>query len=385
VALVDVLRAAVSEIEHYERVRPNIQPGISVRGQAVSDVVHLLSELAENATAFSPAETAVNVSGHMLESGGALLDITDHGVGMDAEAVAHANWRLDNPPVVDVAVSRRMGLFVVARLAARHGIRVRLRPASMGGLTALVWLPDEVITLETFAPTLGMRRFQPAATGATTSWMDTGLALGTADERAAAARAVSAARAPRFEPPQPETDDAAVEAGAGPGGSAMLAAPANGAAGLVAGSPGPASAAHSVIVPPAVSAGLENRLPIFESVESDWFRRGGHAVDRPAPVPGSGSTGWSSPADAGWRAAEVAQAPVSTGTTAAGLPKRVPNANLVPGGVGASAAAPLPPAPTRSAMQTRERMASFQQGIRKARAAPPRDEFHTGGEADGAT
>ena len=385
VALVDVLRAAVSEIEHYERVRPNIQPGISVRGQAVSDVVHLLSELAENATAFSPAETAVNVSGHMLESGGALLDITDHGVGMDAEAVAHANWRLDNPPVVDVAVSRRMGLFVVARLAARHGIRVRLRPASMGGLTALVWLPDEVITLETFAPTLGMRRFQPAATGATTSWMDTGLALGTADERAAAARAVSAARAPRFEPPQPETDDAAVEAGAGPGGSAMLAAPANGAAGLVAGSPGPASAAHSVIVPPAVSAGLENRLPIFESVESDWFRRGGHAVDRPAPVPGSGLTGWSSPGDAGWRAAEVAQAPVSTGTTAAGLPKRVPNANLVPGGVGASAAAPLPPAPTRSAMQTRERMASFQQGIRKARAAPPRDEFHTGGEAHGAT
>jgi signal transduction histidine kinase len=387
VALVDVLRAAVSEIEHYERVRPNIQPGISVRGQAVSDVVHLLSELAENATTFSPADTPVNVSGHMLDSGGALLDITDRGVGMEAEAVAHANWRLDNPPVVDVAVSRRMGLFVVARLAARHGIRVRLRPAAMGGLTALVWLPDEVITLETFAPTLGMRRFQPATNGATARWMDPGLAAGAADERAAAARAVSAARAPRFEPPQPETDDAAVEAGAGVGGSPIFAAPAaNGAAtGLVASSPGAASAAHSVIVPPAVSAGQENRLPIFESVESDWFRRGGHALDPSIPVPGSGSTGWSSPADAGWRAAEVAQAPVSTGITAAGLPKRVPNANLVPGGVGASAAVPPPPPPTRSAMQTRQRLASFQQGIRKARAAPPRDESRTSGEADGAT
>src|SRR5262249_61797803 len=85
VALVDGLRGAVSEIEHYERVVPNIQPGISVRGPAVNDVVHLLSELAENATTFSPADTPVNVSGHLLNSGGALLDITDQGVGMDAE------------------------------------------------------------------------------------------------------------------------------------------------------------------------------------------------------------------------------------------------------------------------------------------------------------
>ena len=123
-----------------------MQPGISVRGQAVNDVVHLVAELAENATSFSSAETPVTVSGHLLNSGGVLLDITDQGVGMGAEEMAHANWRLDNPPVVDVAVSRRMGLFVVARLAARHGIRVRLRPATTGGLTALVWLPDETVT-----------------------------------------------------------------------------------------------------------------------------------------------------------------------------------------------------------------------------------------------
>ena len=120
VGLVDVLRAAVSEIEQYERVSLNVQPGIAVRGQAVNDVVHLLAELVENATSFSAAETPVAVSGHLLNSGGVLLDITDQGVGMGAEEMAHANWRLDNPPVVDVAVSRRMGLFVVARLAARH-------------------------------------------------------------------------------------------------------------------------------------------------------------------------------------------------------------------------------------------------------------------------
>ena len=183
VVLVNVLRAAVSEIEHYERVIPDIQPGISVRGQAVNDVVHLLSELAENATTFSPAETLVHVSGYSLNSGGVLLDITDQGVGMGSEEMAHANWRLDNPPVVDVAVSRRMGLFVVARLAARHGIHVRLRPASKGGLTALVWLPDEVITRQG-SPSEGHPLGDSGPAPA--SWMEARPAVGGGDDHPAA-------------------------------------------------------------------------------------------------------------------------------------------------------------------------------------------------------
>jgi signal transduction histidine kinase len=386
VALVDVVRAAVSEIEQYERVALNIQPEISVRGQAVSDVVHLLSELVENATTFSPAETPVKVSGHLLNSGGTLLDIIDQGVGMDADKMAHANWRLDNPPVVDVAVSRRMGLFVVARLAARHGIRVRLRPAPRGGLTALVWLPEEVITRETLPSNLDSRRFQPPTTGVAARWMERGPAAGESDEHAAAAQAMSAARAPRFEPPRPETGDMAAQAGAGPDASAVLAAPAaNGvAAGAGAAEPAAALTAHGVAVPPPVSNGQENRLPIFEAVESDWFRRGKQVVDRSAPVPDSDSAGWSSPGDAGWQAAEVAQAPVSAGYTEAGLPKRVPKANLVPG---AAASFAVPPSfgQARSAAQARDRLASFQQGIRKARAATPEDEPHKSAEADGAT
>ncbi len=163
VALVDVLRAALSEIEQYERVTLNVQPGIAARGQAVSDVVHLTAELVENATSFSAADTPVTIAGDLLSSGGVLLEITDQGVGMGAEEMAHANWRLDNPPVVDVAVSRRMGLFVVARLAARHGIRVRLRPAATGGLIALVWLPDEAILHETPDGSPGVRRIGAAA------------------------------------------------------------------------------------------------------------------------------------------------------------------------------------------------------------------------------
>ena len=132
VPLVDVLRAATSEIEQYERVVLNVQPGIVVVGQAVNDVVHLVAEIVENATTFSPEDTQVYVSGQPLSSGGVLLDITDNGVGVSDQEMSHANWRLDNPPVVDVAVSRRMGLFVVGRLAARHGVRVRLRHAQSG-------------------------------------------------------------------------------------------------------------------------------------------------------------------------------------------------------------------------------------------------------------
>ena len=142
VALVDVLRAAASEIEQYERVTLNVQPGISVRTEAVSDVVHLTAELVENATSFSAAETPVTIAAQLQGNGWTLIEITDQGVGMSAEEMAQANWRLARPPVVDVAVSRRMGLFVVARLAARHGIRVRLCPVPSGGLIAQVWLPD---------------------------------------------------------------------------------------------------------------------------------------------------------------------------------------------------------------------------------------------------
>jgi signal transduction histidine kinase len=152
VALVDVLRAATSEIEQYERVTLNVQPGVSVRMEAVSDVVHLTAELVENATSFSAADTPVTIAAHMQNSGWALIEIGDQGVGLSAEEIAQVNWRLDRPPVVDVAVSRRMGLFVVARLAARHGIRVRLCPVPSGGLIAQIWLPDETITRETGAP-----------------------------------------------------------------------------------------------------------------------------------------------------------------------------------------------------------------------------------------
>ncbi|MGH3285883.1 MAG: sensor histidine kinase, partial [Streptosporangiaceae bacterium] len=222
VPLVDVLRAAISEIEQYERVVLNVQPGIVVVGQAVNDVVHLVAEIVENATTFSPEDTQVYVSGQPLSSGGVLLDITDNGVGISDQEMSHANWRLDNPPVVDVAVSRRMGLFVVGRLAARHGVRVRLRHAQAGGLTALIWLPDTVAAPEVAPPLGRLRRFEADDYGPVPSLSAPPQASDTGAQATGAARiprfsSMSPSASPSFTPAADAGQDAWPDAGQGAG------------------------------------------------------------------------------------------------------------------------------------------------------------------------
>jgi signal transduction histidine kinase len=145
VPLTDVARAAISEIEQYSRVTLNIQQGVSVAGSAVSDAVHLLAEVVENATTFSPRDTPVHMTAQQVTSGGVLVEVADSGVGIPAGVLTELNDRLDNPPVMDVSISRHMGLFAVARLAERHGIRVRLRARPPQGIIAMVWLPDTII------------------------------------------------------------------------------------------------------------------------------------------------------------------------------------------------------------------------------------------------
>jgi signal transduction histidine kinase len=503
VPLVDVLRAAISEIEQYERVVLNVQPGIVVVGQAVNDVVHLVAEIVENATTFSPEDTQVYVSGQPLSSGGVLLDITDNGVGISDQEMSHANWRLDNPPVVDVAVSRRMGLFVVGRLAARHGVRVRLRHAQASGLTALIWLPDTVAAPEVAPPLGRLRRFEADDYGPVPS-------LSAPTQATQGAAATAAARIPRFSPTSPsspsfspaanlgapetpaaagpglarngapasaaasgaETTSAlpvrnsngkgsvdpssptspaspvgaqageganvtiprapAASAGGpkapggpgsptGPTGTGPSRLPAFGGPGsqapkiggqnvhggdgpIAAGLPGAPRGAQSadsagaggprdtradpakVTVPPPAAS--DQRLPIFDSLESDWFRRSGKTVSAaraqgaqgPQGAQGSVAGGgtpaaqssWTSPADEGWRAAQALAAPTAGDTTQAGLPRRVPRANLVPGSVGAGDAEAEVPA--RSPDAARTRMASFQRGVREGRAAAPQIE-----------
>jgi len=144
VPLVDVLRAAASEVEQYERIELASVPAADVVGRVVNDLVHLLAELLENATSFSSPQTRVKVTGHALPDGRVLVEIHDTGIGLSPDDLAEINERLANPPVVDVSVSRRMGLFVVGRLSLRHGIRIQLRPSDSGGTTALVMLPVDI-------------------------------------------------------------------------------------------------------------------------------------------------------------------------------------------------------------------------------------------------
>jgi hypothetical protein len=387
-----------------------------------------------------------------------LLDITDNGVGISEQEMAHANWRLDNPPVVDVAVSRRMGLFVVGRLAARHGVRVRLRHAQSGGLTALIWLPESVAAPEEGGQPLGrLRKFEADDYGPAPSLSAPTALGGTAGFTGAAA---TAARIPRlgggpagngngngnghgnggfgtgggFASPAPAAPaapagpngasgpGATIDAPGGPlpvrtpgshplgpgapanggvaafdgdtfsggdtfadGDFAATRMPALGGDGVSAGtglvpSTSPVGSGNGiggadgsqVTIPPTANAATDQRLPIFDSLESDWFRRSGKPLSATA-APAAGQT-WNSPADEGWRAARIVASPEAGETTMAGLPKRVPRANLVPGSVGGGSEETEGAPPIRSAESIRNRMSSFQRGVREARAAGPQNE-----------
>ncbi|WP_246273685.1 sensor histidine kinase [Phytohabitans houttuyneae] len=144
-ALIDVLRAAQSEVEHYTRIEFGvIDRDIEVASSAVNDLVHLVAELFDNATAFSPPDSHVMVEARRVGDR-AVLYVEDRGIGITPDQMHDLNERLATPPLVDVAVSRMMGLVVVARLAARHGVKVELRPATERGTVADVTLPTPVL------------------------------------------------------------------------------------------------------------------------------------------------------------------------------------------------------------------------------------------------
>ncbi|RKT03540.1 signal transduction histidine kinase [Streptomyces sp. 3211.6] len=145
VQLMDVVRAAVAEVEDYERIEVRRLPRIGIEGPAVADVTHLVAELLENATVFSPPHTAVQVHGERVANG-FTLEIHDRGLGMNPEALLDANLRLAETPEFELSDTDRLGLFVVSRLARRHAIKVALQPSPYGGTTAVVFLPAELLT-----------------------------------------------------------------------------------------------------------------------------------------------------------------------------------------------------------------------------------------------
>ncbi|GAA3074009.1 hypothetical protein GCM10020000_68730 [Streptomyces olivoverticillatus] len=140
IRLMDVVRAAVAEVEAYERIEVRRMPRLALSGPAVADLTHLVAELVENATVFSPPHTAVHVVGERVSNGFA-LEIHDRGLGMSPEALLEANLRLAETPEFELSDTDRLGLFVVSRLAQRQGVRVSLQPSPYGGTTAVVLIP----------------------------------------------------------------------------------------------------------------------------------------------------------------------------------------------------------------------------------------------------
>ncbi|MET7486535.1 nitrate- and nitrite sensing domain-containing protein [Streptomyces sp. NPDC005538] len=150
VALIDILRSAVGEVAEYQRVEVHTEEEVCLAPPAVADVIHLLAELIDNATVYSPAPSPVGVRAAMVAKG-LVIEVEDRGLGMSEEDYASLNEQLAVAPKFDVvalADDLRLGMFVIARLATRHSIAVTLRPSPYGGTTAIVLIPHEIVVPE---------------------------------------------------------------------------------------------------------------------------------------------------------------------------------------------------------------------------------------------
>jgi signal transduction histidine kinase len=430
VPVAEVVAGAVSEVEHYTRVDVTIAPEVAVQGRAVSDLVHLIAELVDNATFFSEPEKRVTVRMAMTRKKELAIQITDRGVSMPEEEIEAANARLADPPDLDVSVTRRMGLYVVARLAKRHNITVRLRDNEdiEGGLIARINVPPDLVQ-PIGAPSRSM-----SATSTTSSLAAVTVANSLPVRNAGIAGAFGARRQ-EGDTSQPRTpEEIAGYPAFSPGGEQTTeTAPANGS---IEHSPGgqnghadgpsalfgtplpepprpaetsyPQLGANALPYPPPDMP--TERLPVYEAVLSQWFEAAdtgstsqgtengaddktvaerateNGAEDLAEQAPETSPTGWTSPGDEGWQAAQSLLNKTPESQTSNGLPKRVPKAHLVPGSAaprhaatGAESSPAAPPRPPRSAEAVRHRMSSFQQGVRRGRHAFV--EAHTGDQS----
>ena len=331
VTVVELLRAATSEVKDYKRITLGNAPGGSVRGEAASDVVHMLAELLENATRFSSPEEKVVLTADRGTDGGLLIEVVDTGLGMALEDLEMANARLAAGAAVTPETTRRMGLYVVGRLAALHGVTVRLRKttsrATSAGITASVHLPGELVLAEGVPGDQRVNRQPAIAAPARQETPAVQAARSAAEELLAAFNGSGAGTASGGSsgtngnrPPLPHRKPAA-----GIGINAGRAAINGG--------------------DPAATT------PIFDTMVSNWFvppesapaeshdnntavggARGGAAGPGHTPEQHRVPVDWVSPADETRRAAESAVGSVAaTSFTASGLPIRNRGAQLAPG------------------------------------------------------
>lgn len=394
--VLDVVRTAVGEVEQYPRVKFGVMPTDLVTPAAVDDVAHLLAELLDNATEFSAPSTPVMITSQPLLGGGLRIQVADSGLGIPADQLVSLNERLREPGDIDVAASRTLGLYVVARLASRHGIVVRLVAGEPNGTVAQVDLPAHLVV----SPLDTTDGVAPARVGAQAP----SPLLGGVPIEEQVRRAVEQSPAPRpiepsYRSPSPSRPPSTSPSQAKP--PARPVQPVNGLVGAN-GLPTRTPRSHDEAErqperslrapdPPLPEADA----PIYEAVRSAWFRRGGGPID------------WSSPADEGWRRAaaalrtaeeaasarrthreELGRAPVTQrepvpddrpsaepvveepAYSASGLPVRRRGATLVPGSITevvGDAPATQPAVGEKDATKVASTLANLQRGVNRGR------------------
>ena len=403
VPVIDVIRGAMAEVEDYKRVSVMTRSEDSITGAAVADMIHLLAELIENATLFSPSGTRVEVRAGRVANGFA-VEIDDRGLGVEAEQLTEINRQLASPPDFDLANADRLGLFVGGKLAARHGVRVSLRTSPYGGTTAIVLMPNSIVapppgTLDgppadsmeaelaaaTRPPGLDLRSGEsrapasrrpapPADAGqaATAGRVSGEFPGGLTDSpsvppgqapalpsRRSAARAASRAASPEA----PATSSVTAPVTADPGRSGPVAAPGT----------GPLAGRPRLDLPGAGTPGPGTPLPAPPAPAPS-----AHAVAPPAPTrPGSGGI-------------DVFRRPIGDEPdgdeplagdegTYHGLPRRTRQASLSPHlrestlapGRGSDAETGLPPEDIPAPEHARNLAASLQSGWQRGRASDP--------------
>ncbi|WP_103353411.1 ATP-binding protein [Amycolatopsis sp. CA-128772] len=378
----DLLRAATSEVKDYRRVALGNAPRGSVQPEAAADVVHILAELLENATRFSPPEHKVALTADRGADGGLLIEVVDQGLGMTPAELTTVNDRLAAAGTVGPETTRRMGLFVVGRLAALHGVTVRLRAtgtaARHAGVTASVHVPGALVLADLARP-IGAGRLVPARNGharppevpaqastpifeqVVTSWFTEPGAKPVVRRNGSAAPVSWPTGEEAAAEPEEETDrtESAAEY------RALSAEPVN--RGETPAAPHAKPAVEAVDVSRPGHAEATTPPPATPAVEPPAEHVPAHAADTPAAettVVG----GWDTPADRVRQAAESALRPApAQRVTDAGLPTRRPGAQLAPGAVVPRVREQAGGAPFRDAAAVRSSLSRHYQGMRAAR------------------
>lgn len=365
--VLEVLRDAVREIEDEGRVSVRPAPPATVAGPIVTDLVHLIAELLDNAVSVTPQGARVSLSCGLTEDNGLLVEVADTGTGLSADALQTINACLVAAPSADLPAAGRMGLFVVRELAAKHGITVRLRQRLGGsGITASVQLPPSVVTVDLRTPDRPPE-FDADATGPpgmpehpplrVSMIEDTATDLFSPASPRSASRGASASQRghPRtakedwlelFGPPQAQYPQAQYPQ---PQGTQFRAE---------------AEPVTDTFGVPVATGAPEVREEIFEMV-SAWFRERQAASEALAAT----APEWRSPFDEGWQAAQALRDPVDHEMTGAGLPRRQPRANLVSGTDDRAEQGSASTAPVRTPEDVRGRLSRYQSGLRVGRHA----------------